>query len=153
MRYFLSIIALISIVNGQAQTKAAKPAYDSLLAKRTGADSYGMKHYVLAILKPGKAKVDSAESSRLQLAHLKNIQRLAEEKKLVVAGPFLDRQNMNGLFVFNVATLEEARALADSDPAVKAGIFELELHPWYCSAALVEVPELHKKLQKKSFTE
>ena len=69
-------------------------------------------------------------SEELQKAHLANINRLAEMKKLVVAGPFGDDTNLRGIFVFRVGSLEEARALAATDPAVQAGRLVIDLHPW-----------------------
>jgi uncharacterized protein YciI len=66
----------------------------------------------------------------LQKAHLANILRLAEMKKLVVAGPFGDDGQLRGIFVFRVDTLAEAKALTETDPAVKAGRLALDLHPW-----------------------
>ena len=59
-----------------------------------------------------------------------NIQRLAETKKLVVAGPFGDNGTLRGIFVFRVGSLEEARQLSETDPAVQAGRLALDIHPW-----------------------
>jgi uncharacterized protein YciI len=69
-------------------------------------------------------------TQQLQEAHLANINRLAALKKLVVAGPFGDDGNLRGVFVFRVTTLEEARSLAETDPAVQAGRLAIEMHPW-----------------------
>ena len=69
-------------------------------------------------------------TEELQKAHIANIVRLAELKKLVVAGPFGDNGQLRGIFVFKVASLEEARALTETDPAVKAGRLAIDLHPW-----------------------
>ena len=66
----------------------------------------------------------------LQKAHLANIKRLAEMKKLVVAGPFGDDTSLRGIFVFKVASIDEAKALAETDPAVQAGRLVIEMHPW-----------------------
>jgi uncharacterized protein len=66
----------------------------------------------------------------IQKAHLDNIQKLADMKKLVVAGPFGDNGRLRGIFVFNVATIDEARSLAATDPAVQAGRLALQIHPW-----------------------
>jgi uncharacterized protein YciI len=69
-------------------------------------------------------------TEELQKAHIANIVRLAGMKKLVVAGPFGDNGMLRGIFVFKVASLEEARALTETDPAVKAGRLAIDLHPW-----------------------
>ena len=69
-------------------------------------------------------------TEELQKAHIANIVRLADLKKLVVAGPFGDNGTLRGIFVFKVASLEEARALTETDPAVKAGRLAIDLHPW-----------------------
>jgi uncharacterized protein YciI len=133
----------------------AKPAgYDAELARRLGADEYGMHPYVMALLKEGPNRSQSPEEGkRLMQAHLANITRLAEAGSLVVAGPFLDEGPLRGIYIFKVATVEEARALTATDPAIQGGHLEMELHPWYGSAALQEVNGLHKQVQKKSILE
>jgi uncharacterized protein len=124
--------------------------YDSILAAKLGADEYGMKKYVMAFLKAGPNRdQDSITAAQLQRAHLDNIFRLADEGKLAVAGPFLDGGDLQGVYIFNVTTIEEARALTETDPAVKAGRLIMELHPWYGSAATMMVNDWHKKVQKK----
>jgi uncharacterized protein len=69
-------------------------------------------------------------TEELQKAHLANIGRLAETKKLVVAGPFGDNGKLRGIFVFKVASIDEARTLAATDPAVQAGRLAIDMHPW-----------------------
>lgn len=69
-------------------------------------------------------------TEELQKAHIANIVRLAEMKKLVVAGPFGDDGKLRGIFVFKVASIDEARALTETDPAVQAGRLAVDLHPW-----------------------
>lgn len=140
-----------------APAAAAAPAatgYDAELAARLGADEHGMAKYVIAFLKRGpKTDHPKEEAERLMKAHLQNIGKMAEEGKLVVAGPFLDNGPLRGIYIFKVATVEEAQALTATDPAVQAGRLEMELHPWYGSAALAEVNGIHKRLEKTSLTE
>lgn len=71
------------------------------------------------------------EIQELQKAHIANINRLAEMKKLIVAGPFGDDGDLRGIFVFRVASLQEARELAATDPMIKIDRLRLELHPWH----------------------
>jgi uncharacterized protein YciI len=70
------------------------------------------------------------EVQELQKAHIANINRLAETKKLVVAGPFGDDGELRGIFVFRVGSLKEAEALAATDPMIKIDRLRLEVHPW-----------------------
>jgi uncharacterized protein len=70
------------------------------------------------------------QTEELQKAHMANIHRLADMKKLVVAGPFGDNGQLRGIFVFRVASLEEAKELAATDPAVQAGRLSIDMHPW-----------------------
>ena len=124
--------------------------FDSTLAQQLGADEYGMKKYVIAFLKKGPNRdQDSAQADELQRAHMDNIGRLANEGKLALAGPFLDTGALRGIYIFNVESLEEAKRLTETDPAVQAGRLVLELHPWYGSAATSMIPEQHKKIAKK----
>lgn len=123
--------------------------YDSLLAQEYGADERGMKKYVIAFLKNGpKRDQDSATSMSIQEGHMKNIRQMAEDGKLVLAGPFFGQGEYRGIYVFNVNTIEEAEALTRHDPAIKSGRLEMELKEWYGSAALMAVNEIHQKLIK-----
>ena len=135
-------------------TVSATNGYDAALAQKLGADDYGMRQYVMAFLKKGPNRSsDAATAQALQKAHLQNINRLAEEGKLVVAGPFLDKGDVRGIYIFNVTSIEEAQKLTETDPAIQAGSLVMELHPWYGSAALMQVNDTHKKLEKKNVAE
>src|SRR5262245_48715463 len=73
----------------------------------------------------------------LQKAHIANINRLAETKKLVVAGPFGDDGELRGVFVFRVGSMKEAEELAATDPMIKVNRLRLELHPWSVPIGLI----------------
>ncbi len=134
-------------------TNTTRPSVlDTALARQLGADAYGMRKYVVAFLKAGPNRnQDSATAANLLTAHLRNIQRMANEGKLAIAGPFLDDGDLKGIYVFNVETIEEARKLTETDPAIKAGRLMMELHPWYGSAALQKISEIHARIQAKRF--
>ena len=86
----------------------------------------------LAFLKRGEkwTPEKTPATAEIQKGHMANIQRLGQMKKLVVAGPFGDEGQLRGIFVFRVGSLEEARALASTDPAVQAGRLALDIHAW-----------------------
>jgi uncharacterized protein YciI len=146
---FLLTGSFILQLNAQSQTQV----YDSILAKSLGADEYGMKSYVFVILKTGTNNLEQgAERDSLFRGHMSNITRLADEGKLVIAGPFgANGKSYRGLFILNVKTVAEARELLDSDPTVQAKIFDVELYEWYGSAAISEYLKIHKKIEKSSF--
>jgi len=147
MKTILLIFALMVSTSFFAQEKTA--AFDEKLAKELNADDYGMKRYVMAFLKKGPNRTkDSIKAAKLQMGHMSNIKRLAEEGKLAIAGPFLDNGELRGIYIFNVETVEEAQKLTATDPAIQAGSLVMELHPWYGSAALGLVVKYHDKISK-----
>jgi uncharacterized protein YciI len=149
----LLLVAIVSGIGGSLCAEDAKdtPAYDAELAKRLGADEYGMKNYVMVIIKtgPNDATIKGKKRDEIFGGHMANIARLADEGKLAVAGPFgKNDQQFRGLFILNVSDVEEAKKLAETDPAVRAGIFVVDLIPWYGSASLMATNEIHKKITK-----
>ena len=143
MRALLIALLLTATVHGQA-------TYDAALAARLKADDNGMKTYVMAFLKAGPNRNrPREEAQKLQAAHRANINRLAAEGKLVLAGPFADDGELRGIYVFDVTTTAEAEALTRTDPAIQAGQLVMELHPWYATAGLMTIPELHSRIEKK----
>lgn len=154
---FILVFAVISLtgcaekLNQNESSTAEGVEFDAGLAEELGADEYGMRRYVMALLKAGPNRdQDEETAAELQNAHMANIQRLAEEGKLVLAGPFLDSGELRGIYVFDVQTIEEATALTETDPAVQAGRLVMELHPWYGSAALQRVNDIHNRISQTS---
>ncbi len=152
---FLLSISISVLSYGQANDQKEEAMkiteYDAALAEKLGADDYGMRQYVMAFLKAGPNRDRTEEEAReLQAAHMANIGRLAEEGKLIVAGPFLDNGELRGIYIFDVKTVEEAAELTATDPAIKAGSLVMELHPWYGSAAMMQINEIHGTIAKKS---
>jgi len=143
----LSFILLPSL--GFAQNN--NPNYNEELAKELGSDDYGMKSYIFVVLKTGPAKIeDKAVLDSCFAWHFSNMAKLAEEKKLVVAGPYgKNDNNYRGLFIFDVASKEEAQELMKGDPSISMGVFEVDMYDWYGSAALPVYLEDHDKIWKQ----
>lgn len=149
MKLLRSILIAFLLIAFSSHAQDTNAEYDSLYAQKLGADDYGMKRYVMAFLKAGPNQDQSAEEAqKLQDAHMANIVRLAEEGVLVLAGPFLDEGELRGIYIFDVESIEKARELTATDPAVQQGRLVMELHPWYGSAAIMEINEIHEKISK-----
>jgi len=142
MRPLLLSILLASSI-GCATGTAAQPAAAQSTQPESPPKKFQMRTYYMAFLRRGPAW--SAERTPEAVAasegHMANIQRLAACGKLLIAGPFDVGANppsdaLAGIFIFDVPTLEEAVALTQTDPAVKAGRFTIEVMPWYGPAGL-----------------
>lgn len=90
-----------------------------------------MKQYYFVFLTKGPNRTqDSARAAQIQKAHLANIERLAAEGKLQVAGPFTDDGNYRGIFIFDAGSKEEVEQWIQTDEAIKSGRLSYEIHPW-----------------------
>ncbi len=141
LRYLLLLLPAIML---------CQEKYDAELARSLGGNENGMKKYVLAILKTGpNVTATDEEKKTLFAGHMANIQKLAADGKMAVAGPFGKNElGYRGIFILNCETVAQAEAMAQADPAVKAGIFTCEYIPWYGTAALMATPGLHEKIVK-----
>lgn len=129
------------------------PNYNAELAKSLEADDYGMKYYIFVILKTGIDAPNDAELRQKSFAgHMKNIKRLVEEEKLILAGPFdNNKHSYRGIFILDVKTIAEAKQLLATDPAIKEGFLDTELIKWYGSAALPEYLDASDQIWKIGF--
>lgn len=120
---------------------AALPCAAATDSARNDESSWEMETYYVGLIFKGAAWTpeETPEIMELQKAHLANIARLAESGTLVLAGPFIDGGDLRGMFVFRVSSLDEAKALCDTDPAVRAGRLRIELHPWYSAKGITIV--------------
>lgn len=143
---FFTIVSIISPLSAQTLNED----FDQNLAEEYGADDYGMKNYVFAILKTGSNKIENKDTlNSLFKGHMTNMQRLVSEGQLIVTGPFGKNElSYRGLYIINVKTIEEAQDLCNTDPAIKAGLLEVELIPRYGSAALSEYIKVSAKINK-----
>jgi uncharacterized protein YciI len=142
MRPFLLTVLLASSI-GCATGTAAQTAASQTAQPEPAPKKFQMRTYYMAFLRRGPAwsAGRTPEAVAAGEGHMANIERLAACGKLLIAGPFDVGTNppadaLAGIFIFDVPTLEEAVALTQTDPAVKAGRFTVEVMPWYGPAGL-----------------
>lgn len=122
---YLSVVLLLLI------------SYQSL-AQSNPEEEWKMKKYYMVFLTTGPNRThDSITSGKIMQGHLDNITRLFNEKKLVLAGPFLDDTDLRGIYILDAASEEEAITLVMTDPAIIAGRLSYELHPWYGPSRII----------------
>lgn len=102
--------------------------------------------HTLVFLKTGQPNTRHApnETAEIFQGHFANMERLAKERHLLVAGPFGQQRHdeaLRGLFVLATAEHAQAKEWAGSDPAVRAGVFVLEYHELVTAAPLAEALE------------
>ncbi|MBK7108824.1 MAG: hypothetical protein KA954_02395 [Chitinophagales bacterium] len=131
-------------------TTILNPNYNHELAQKLGGDDYGMKSYILVILKTGtNQSTDKIFINNSFRGHMENINLLVTEGKMIVAGPISKNdKTYRGIFILNVTTFEEAERLLQNDPAIKEALLDFELYNWYGSAALSEYLIFSDKIWK-----
>lgn len=147
----LTNLAFSQTTESEKDSLVANPNYDEVIAKRLGGDDYGMKSYFLVILETGSNTTKDKELiSDSFKGHLNNIDKLVEEGKIIVAGPFAKNENSyRGIFIFNqVNSMEEVKELLQSDLAIQNQLLDYEIFTWYGSAALPEYLPISEKIWK-----
>lgn len=133
-RLVAASLLLGALVPARAQesAKSASPA-----------PKFEMTTYYFGLLTrgPNAGTGTTEEREKIQAAHLANIKRLHDAGKILVAGPFADGGEWRGIFIYKCASLEEARQLAATDPAVAAGRLRIEIHPWMTAKGYIRDPE------------
>ena len=108
--------------------------------------SIGEADFVFVFLKAGSppSPLTKEQVQEIQKGHMANIGRLAEQRSLVLAGPFGKDGDaaVRGLFFFDVATLAEAERLTATDPAVQAGTLVFDGYPMRATASLRRIHDL-----------
>lgn len=105
-----------------------------------------IKQYWFVMLTAGNNRTqDSAAAVKIQEGHMANINKLYNDGKLKVAGPFGDDGKWRGIFIFDCEKKEEVEKLLNTDPAVSSGRLAYEIHPWWTAASGSFAPGIPKK--------
>jgi len=90
-----------------------------------------MKKAFLVLYQPGPAWISGISVFEQPLeAHGSYVQKLYRAGKVRFAGPFTDSSGGASLLELEGGETE-ARAIAENDPAVTAGIFTITIYPWH----------------------
>ncbi|MFY0594611.1 YciI family protein [Roseivirga sp.] len=87
------------------------------------AQDQGRYTFVFLNTNENRADLPKNEVDSLQAGHMANIGRLVKARKMIAAGPF---DGGGGVFLFDT-NVQETKAILDSDPAIAAGRFNLEV--------------------------
>lgn len=104
-----------------------------------------MESYQLVILKRGAAWTPEVTEAtkELQRQHIGHLTRMGELGKMVIAGPFSDQKDPSwrGACVYRVGSVDEARALAEQDPAVRSGRLAVDVVTWWVEKGYMTFPK------------
>jgi uncharacterized protein YciI len=134
---WIAVMMMLVACGGAPAASTATPAPAPSTAKK-----FAMRMYTFVLLKRGPAWTaeETPETKRIFEGHMANILAMGKAGKLVLAGPLdapaEDKAAYAGLFVLDVASEAEARALLAQDPAVAAGRLIPELRSWYGPAGI-----------------
>jgi uncharacterized protein len=129
MRIFLFlaifIVALTAFTRKTSTVNSSKTFTDTTPV-------YEMKQYWLVLLYSGGVRSqDSITAAKIQKAHINNIERLAAEGKIIMAGPMGDNGNLRGIFIMDGKDSTEIANHIRLDSAVVTGRLRFEIHPWW----------------------
>lgn len=128
LSWFLLAVLTLSLC-ALAQTPA-KPAASDAESKPP---QFDLDQYQFAILKRGLqwTAEQTPEVEKLMAGHMSNIQKMGSLGKLMAAGPLgKNDAGLAGIFIFKASSLDEAKALAADDPAIKAGRLGIDFCIW-----------------------
>ena len=137
MRYIISLLFIacfiISCGNDRpAPTSSTTQSEKYDINKDSTVSAGEMKRYWLVLLQKGPNRnQDSISAERIQAAHMANINRLAKEGKLIMAGPIGIEDDLRGIFLMNCTDSAEVKNFVKTDSAVITGRLIMKYYPWW----------------------
>ncbi len=91
---------------------------------------------------PDAPDLPDGDLERIQDEHLAYHARLRASGHIVTNGPVVEQPDpsLRGLAFYRTGSLDQARRLADDDPAVRAGRLAVEIMTWYCPPGTMSQP-------------
>ena len=104
-----------------------------LLSSLSFAQENKLVQFHMALLKKGPNWVETDEPLKNPVLkqHVAYFLSLLASGKAVIGGPMTDGKDLVGIYVLRAPSGDEATTWVDNDPAVKAGLFTTEMHPWW----------------------
>jgi uncharacterized protein YciI len=129
---FLCCLAFLGFVSRMLAVEATPVASATPHANGTPME-FDSFIVVLLVRPPNAPDLPKAELDQLGEGHMANIRRLADEEKLLKAGPFEDYsgRNVRGMFILKTDSVDQAREWVATDPLVKVGRLVPEFLKWY----------------------
>ena len=128
----LVIISFVAIAGSKSANSIAATIADSTPV-------YDMKQYWLVLLYRGNTRSqDSISAAKIQQAHMNNIERLAAEGKIIMAGPMAGKGDLRGIFIMDGKDSTEIAGHVKVDSAVVTGRLRFEIHPWWTAKGKYE---------------
>ena len=127
-----AIISFVAIAGSRSANSIAATIVDTT-------PTYEMKQYWLVLLFSGSQRSqDTATAAKIQKAHINNIERLAAEGKIIMAGPMGDKGNLRGIFIMDGKDSTEIAGHIKIDSAIVTGRLRFEIHPWWTAKGKYE---------------
>ena len=127
-----AIISFVAIAGSRSANSIAATIVDTT-------PTYEMKQYWLVLLFSGSQRSqDTATAAKIQKAHINNIERLAAEGKIIMAGPMGDKGSLRGIFIMDGKDSTEIAGHIKVDSAIVTGRLRFEIHPWWTAKGKYE---------------
>ena len=134
---FVLFCSFLYFTNQRVQVRMQST--EPILAAADTTPVYEMKKYWLTFLYKGPNRDhDSATAARIQKAHIANIDRLAAEGKIIMAGPMGYNKDLRGIFIIDAKDSAQAASYVNTDSAIIIGRLRFEVHPWWTAKGKYE---------------
>ena len=133
----LSFFLCNGLIFAQGKLSSSQPP----TKENTTLDNADMKTYVMVFLMKGEKRNQSKkEAEEIQQNHLAHLTQMHQEGILLMAGPFMDEQDIKGILVMNTSEIEQAKQVVENDPAIIAGRLKAVYHLWYTKSGQIILP-------------